>query len=157
MGRKAVQPGRRELRAFHDSARDQLAHSVVLFSDEEVALIGDCLGRVVRDRGYTCWAAAVLPEHVHLLVRRHRDKAEDMMAAFQSASRGEMIAAGRRAPTHPVWGGPGWKVFLDTEEDVRRVVRYVRENPGKAGLPDQHWPWVVEYDGWAPPKWLRGR
>jgi hypothetical protein len=113
--------------------------------------------RVVVPQRYTCWAAAVLPEYVHLLVRRHRDKAEEMTAVCQSASRGELIAAGRRGPTHPVWGGPGRKVFLNTVEEVRRVMRYIRENPGKAGRPEQPWSWVVEYDGWAPPKWLRGR
>jgi hypothetical protein len=49
-----------------------------------------------------------------------------------------------------VWGGPGWKVFLNTRADMERIVRYVRDNPVKAGRPAQAWGFVKEYDGWMP-------
>ena len=51
---------------------------------------------------------------------------------------------------HPVWGGPGWKVFLETREDLVRTVDYIDMNPRKAGLPSQVWPFVKKYDGWLP-------
>jgi hypothetical protein len=41
-------------------------------------------------------------------------------------------------------------VFLYTEDDIRRVVEYIRQNPIKAGLPIQNWGFVKEYDGWLP-------
>ena len=49
---------------------------------------------------------------------------------------------------HP-W--PGWKVFLNTRAAIERVIRYIRENPIKAQMPEQRWPFVKEYDGWMPP------
>jgi len=30
---------------------------------------------------------------------------------------------------HPIWGGPGWKVFPDHPDDIRRTIRYICGNP----------------------------
>ena len=48
----------------------------------------------------------------------------------------------------PVWGGPGWKVFLDASEEVRRTIKYVDDNPIKMRLPRQNWSFVAPYDNW---------
>jgi hypothetical protein len=76
-----------------------------------------------------------------------------MIENFQNASRTALIAAKRRAESHPVWGGPGWKVFLNTRADIERVERYIHMNTIKAGLPPQNWKFVTSYDGWMPRKW----
>jgi hypothetical protein len=73
-----------------------------------------------------------------------------MIENLQDASRASLIDAGRRACTHPVWGGPGWKVFLYTPADFVRISGYIRQNPIKAGRPPQRWGLVKEYDGWMP-------
>jgi hypothetical protein len=44
----------------------------------------------------------------------------------------------------------GWKVFLESSDDIRRVIRYIEENPIKARRPRQIWKFVTEYDGWLP-------
>jgi hypothetical protein len=49
---------------------------------------------------------------------------------------------------HPVWGGRGWKVFLDTPTDIERTIGYIEKNPVKIGQPLQNWPFVKKYDGW---------
>ena len=99
---------------------------------------------------YTCYACAIMPDRVHLLIRKHRDKAEQMIEHFQDASREAIVEAGLRDRDHPVWGGPGWKVFLETREDIERVVRYIEENPIRARRPKQTWDFVIRYDGWLP-------
>lgn len=35
------------------------------------------------------------------------------------------------------WAAHGWVVFLNAVEHIRRAIRYVEENPRKAGLPRQ--------------------
>src|SRR5207248_2312992 len=149
-GRKRIQPSSRELRRFYATARDVLRHEPLPLTDDDILLVGRTLGDVVRRRGYTCYACAVMPEHAHLLIRRHRDKSEEMLAHFQRATREAVFAAGRRPVTHPVWGGPGWKVYLSTREDLTRIEKYVRENPLKSGRPIQQWDFVKAYDGWVP-------
>lgn len=141
-GRQHPGPSRQQLQEFHASAQDVLAHPVLLLSDEEIAIVGKALGEVIEERGYTCYACAILPEHVHMLVRRHRDYAEVMLEAFQEESREALLDAGRRLRVHPVWGGPGWKVFQDSPEGMVRVERYILDNLSKAGRPPQPWPFI---------------
>jgi hypothetical protein len=38
-----------------------------------------------------------------------------------------------------------WKVFLFGDEDIRRAVRYVEDNPLKEGLTGQDWSFLVKY------------
>jgi REP element-mobilizing transposase RayT len=149
-GRKRVQPPSAEIRRFYEQARGVLKHELLTFDDEAILLIGQSLGRVIRDKGYTCYECAVMPDHVHLLMRRHRDWAEDMIEYFQQASRTDLIEAGKRPAEHPVWGGPGWRVFLDTREAMERTARYIHDNPLKAHRPEQRWDFVTPYNGWLP-------
>ena len=86
-----------------------------------------------------------------MIIRKHRHKAEDMLARLQASSHLALRTAGLRDLTHPVWGGPGWKVFLNDADDVRRTIKYVNDNPIKARLPAQEWSFVQSYDGWTPP------
>jgi len=85
---------------------------------------------------------------VHLLIRKHRDSAEQMIEAFQRASRSELVRQGHRASGHPVWATGGWKGFLDRPSSVRRTVQYIEDNPVKMGWGRQEWGFVTEYDGW---------
>ena len=73
-----------------------------------------------------------------------------MIEHFQDFSRQVLIDHGRRRDPHPVWGGPGWKVFQDSQADIRRTVKYIEDNPIKIGPPRQTWPFVKAYDGWSP-------
>jgi REP element-mobilizing transposase RayT len=149
-GRKRVQPSSAELRRFYERARDSLKHPLLTFEDKDIALIAHAFGRVLGERRYTCYACAIMPDHVHVLIRKHRDHAETMIERLQTASRDELIERGRRTSTHPVWGGPGWKVFLYTQQDVARIIGYVCDNPRKAGRAPQPRPFVRRYDGWLP-------
>src|SRR5438045_1122507 len=86
-GRKAVQPSSKEIREFHKKAHDILKHPVLTFDDDEIVLLGKAFGEVIAEKGYTCYACAIMPDHAHLLIRRHRDKAEDMIRMFQESGR----------------------------------------------------------------------
>jgi len=44
-----------------------------------------------------------------------------------------------------LWAKGGRHVFLFDHEDAWRSIKYVRENPVEAGLPKQHWNFVVDY------------
>jgi len=149
-GRRAVQPAAADLRLFYTEARTVLKHELLTFSSEAVTVLAEAFATVIAERKYTCYACAIMPDHVHALIRRHREKAEEMIAALQAKSKECVIAKGLRNDDHPVWGGPGWKVFLETREDIERIVKYIQQNPNKARLPRQEWGFVTPYDGWLP-------
>jgi REP element-mobilizing transposase RayT len=150
LGRKPVQPPGGEIAAFYREAAGLLAHPLLTLDDGDVRLVGESFAAVIRRRNYTCYACAIMPNHVHLIVRRHRDSAEQMIAEFQRASAVALVGEGRRPADHPVWGGPGWKVFLNARRDVTRTIEYVRLNPVKIGCPVQTLEFVQPYDGWLP-------
>ena len=113
-GRKKVQPAGWTIREFYrEAASGYLKHALLTFSEHDVREIGDAFRDVIEEQTYTCWACVVMPDHVHLLIRKHKHKAEEMIENFQTHSRLRLRALGSRKPNHPVWGGPGWKVFLD--------------------------------------------
>lgn len=147
-GRKKVQPASRDLRNFYAQAARQLKHPLLQFSSKETQCVVDAFAETIHDERYTCYACAILPEHVHLLIRKHKHSAEQMIERLQESSRLRLSGEGLRSSDHPVWARGGWKVFLDHPDEIRRTIRYVNKNPANARLTDQIWPFVQLYDGW---------
>jgi REP element-mobilizing transposase RayT len=148
-GRKPVQPSGREIRDFYERAAPLLRHPLLTFDDSARIEIAGAFAEEIERQAYTCWACAVMPDHVHVLIRKHKHQAEEMAESLMRASRMRLIEAGHRDKTHPVWiAGVGWKVFLDEPNDVWRTIPYIERNPVKIGLPKQAWHFVKPYDGW---------
>ncbi len=147
-GRKKVQPAASVVREFREQSRGILKHELLAFSTKDFHFIGEALAETISEHKYTCYACAVMPDHMHILIRKHKHQAEEMLDIFQQNSRLRLRNAGLRPAEHPVWGGPGWKVFQDTPTDICRTIRYIEENPVKWRLPRQEWPFVQTYDGW---------
>ena len=147
-GRKKVQPRRTELREFKREAAPRLEFAPIWFEEAERQAVGQAIGDVVQNVGYTVWACAVLKNHVHLCVRRHRDESVTIWRAFAEESRKQLCLLAEIPGDHPVWSERPYKVFLYTPEDVERVINYIEENPEKEGLPAQSWDFITAYDGW---------
>ncbi len=147
-GRKKVQPSAREIREFHEQSRSVLKHPLLDFRVADFPAVAEALAEAIGEHRYTCYACAIMPDHVHILIRKHKHLAEDMLDNLQQTSRLRLRSLALRPSDHPVWGGPGWKVFLDTPTDIRRTIEYIDENPPRWRLPRQHWPFVIGYDGW---------
>ena len=147
-GRKKVQPAGWEIRKVSERAKDALKHELLTFTEEEVETIAAAFAAQTNGRPYPCYACAIMPDHVHVLIRKHRRTAEQMIEDLQNGSRERLRELGLRAADHPVWGGPGWKVFQHTPDDIERTIRYISDNPVKMRRPRQQWEFVREYDGW---------
>jgi REP element-mobilizing transposase RayT len=149
LGRKKVQPAGTVVREFYQRAADALKFPLMTFDGGARALIGEAFAEVIENSRYTCYACAIMPDHVHILIRKHKDSAEEMMKTLKNASRLRVCAAGLRDGDHPTWtGGNGWSVFLDHPQEIRRTIPYIEQNPEKIGLPKQIWPFVKTYDNW---------
>src|SRR5437879_6398630 len=71
-GRKKIQPYSSDLRAFDDRAAPLLRFPVIEFTTEAMATIAQAFAQVIETCTYTCYACAILPDHVHLLLRKHK-------------------------------------------------------------------------------------
>jgi hypothetical protein len=72
-GRKTEQPPTEEIREFYREVEQRLEHETLWFDEGARIAIASAFARVLKERGYTCWACAVLQDHAHLLLRIHRD------------------------------------------------------------------------------------
>ena len=147
-GRKRVQPASRDIRAFYARAEQKLRFLILDLSPRDVACVAEAFAQVIATFRYTCYACAIMPDHVHLVIRKHKHLAEEMIANFQRASHLLLRERKLRDLEHPIWGGPGWKVFLDHPDEIHRTIGYVERNPLEIGLPAQAFPFVTPYDGW---------
>src|SRR5690348_1197813 len=100
-GRKRVQPPGWVLREFYSQARDRLRHELLTFTPADTLIIAEAFRRVLEERQYTCYACAIMPDHLHCLIRRHTDHGQAMIEHFQEASRQALIEAGQRPVWHP--------------------------------------------------------
>jgi REP element-mobilizing transposase RayT len=147
-GRREWQPSWTAIREFYREATPRLQFPVIRFDRSQIWEIGTSICATARNRRYTCYACAIMPDHVHLAIRKHKDTAEEMIDSFQSDSRLRFSSLGVASSDHPLWTKEGWKRFLDSPEAVRGRIQYVERNPAEAGLPRQDWPFVLPYDGW---------
>ncbi len=147
-GRKRIQPAGKDIRAFYEQAAAVLKRPLLSFTQGEFPAVADAIGNALNECKYKCYACAIMPDHLHLLIRRHRDLAEQMIESIQSLSRKRLVECGLRDEGHPTWTRGGWKVFLDHPNEVKRTIRYIDDNPKKMRLPNQQWSFVSPYDNW---------
>ena len=147
-GRKRQQPPRAELREFGRVAEPLLDCPLLWFDVAKRQALAESIEHAVRCGGYTVWACAVMRNHIHLCVRRHRDDAKTMWDKFADQTAAKLRLFANIPARHPIWSQRPYKVFLYTPADVRRVVAYIERNPAKDGLPPQSFSFITPYDGW---------
>jgi REP element-mobilizing transposase RayT len=144
-----VQPTGAEVRRFYQQAPALLRHPLLTFGENERLQIGKAFADVIETERYTCYACAIMPDHVHVLLRKHKHSAETMIESLKQGSRTQLVESRCRLVDHPTWSeGGGWKVFLDHPDEVRRTIPYIENNPLPLGEEAQSWPFVTPYDGW---------
>jgi|SRR6185437_173353 len=152
-GRKQIQPPRKELRNFYREAEPLLDFPVLWLDEAQRIAIGAGIGHVVRENNYTVWACAVCRNHMHILVRRHRDMDTVIRDKIANGGRAALLQASNIDAAHPVWSSRPYAVFLNSPAEVVSRVDYIWENPLKEGLAEQHWDFVTPYDGWPGNRW----
>ena len=153
-GRKRQQPTREELKSFCRQAEPQLDYPLLWFDDRMIRIIAESFRRVIENERYTCWACAILSDHAHLAVRRHRDRQETMIDTLKEESADPLRQLPNIANTHPIWSSRRWHKFLHTSEAVTAVIRYVEKNPIVDTGRVQQYDFVTPYRGeWSGRRW----
>jgi hypothetical protein len=147
--RKKIQPASRDIRKFYEGAAPLLKFPLLDFaSSSAMQAVAAGFADAIATFKYTCYACAILPDHVHLIIRRHKHCAEEMIEHLQLYSRLRLSAAGERTDDHPTWCRSGWKVFLDHPDEIWRTIPYVEKNPLPYRMSIQRWDFVTPYDNW---------
>ena len=118
-----------------------LMHPPMRFNPRQIESIAAGFAHVCTETGCSVLACAIMPDHVHIVIRRHPRMIESLVAHLKSRATKQLTQDGLR-PDQPIWARRGWNRFLDAA-DVAGAIRYVNNNPIKAGLQTQNWPFVT--------------
>lgn len=135
--------------------KEALLYPPVRFDGFQARAVARGFGGFVEKSGLKVWACAVMPDHVHLAVARHHYDIEQVAVKLKQAATLRLNEEGvhplrahvKPNGRHPPCFARGeWKGFLDPD-DVSPCIKYVEDNPGKAGLKSQ----VAMWDFVTPP------
>jgi REP element-mobilizing transposase RayT len=133
------------------AAKSALKFEPVRFTGSQARAIARGFAIAINESAYQVLACSILPDHVHVLVRRHDRDIGKILGHLKSRATQQLVAEGLHPFAHlaraderfpSVWADRSWKVFLDSDDDVARAIEYVRSNPLKEGLKEQHWSFV---------------
>jgi REP element-mobilizing transposase RayT len=144
----AKQPHDRRARQY---GKDALRFNLVRFTGTQARSVATGFRKAVAESQYDVLACSIMPDHVHMVVARHENAAERIIGHLKARATQQLVAD----DLHPfvelrdehgrfpsVWANSAWKVFLDSQTDIDRAIRYVRDNPLKEGKPLQKWSFV---------------
>jgi hypothetical protein len=116
--------------ALRLAAKKALQFPPVSFNGEQGRAVVHGFAEAVKKTSAVIYACSVLPEHVHMVVARHRYDIEQLVGQFK----GEATKALLRSGLHPFrnmvvageapspWARKCWKVFLDDGPTIRHAV-----------------------------------
>ena len=121
-------------------------------SPKERAIALEAL-RYWEGKKWMVYAAVVLPDHVHALVRplpRDEDNAIDLGEILQSIKGFSSWKINRdRGGKGPLWQDERYDRIVRDEAEFLEKWNYIRNNPVKSGLADnpEDYPWLYEKGG----------
>jgi len=150
----------RASRAYHKQtrrfAKEALKYPPVYLTGQQAWCVAQGFKETIRTTGCPILAACVMPDHTHLVLPRHKYSVEKLVIQLKGDATQYLKAAGchpfqnespredGRLPT--IWGRGSWNVFLSEAWQVRRKIRYTKENPVKLGFPRQVWHFVTPFE-----------
>ncbi len=132
-----------------------LVYPEVILNGHQALSIANGFDDQVAKSGYIIHACSILPCHVHMVVKRHHYRVEQVMRLLRQAGSLRLLSdnlhpfAKQRAANgrlFSIWAQDGWKVFLYTLDEIRDRIEYVENNPVREGKRLQHWRFVTPFD-----------
>jgi REP element-mobilizing transposase RayT len=142
--------------ALRKAAKKVMIYPEVVFTGHQALSVANGFGKMVRKSGYVVNACSIMPCHIHMVIMRHHYAIEQVVRLLRQAGTAKLLEDGRHPFGHlrkpngylpSAWGQDLWKIFLFTDEDILRAIKYVEENPVKEGKRPQTWRFVTPFTG----------
>ncbi len=147
-----VEDGRSRAYDAHDRtkrlvAKELLKRPPVIFTGVQARAVARGIAAYAGRSAIPIWACAIMPDHAHFVVAETGRDLDQMILQFKAAATRRMLVESIHpyqieSPRPKCFARGGWKVFLEAV-DVDHAIRYVEDNPVKAGLRTQNW-WFVK-------------
>ena len=132
------------------NAKQALFHPPVRLTGLQALAAARGIAAAVWEKQRVVRALAIMPDHIHIIMDVHSLPSEHVARHLKARATQAMNAAG----IHPLaaladstgripspWARNHWCVFVHSTE-LDRAIRYVENNPIKAGLKAQRWSFV---------------
>jgi len=133
------------------AAKQALKYAAVTFNGLQARAIANAFAEYARASDVCFHACSIMPDHVHLVVRRHARTIEQIANQLKGAATRKL----RSKEIHPLqdyatasgrppkmWARGQWSVYLNSAADIERAIQYVEDNPVREGLKPQRWTFV---------------
>lgn len=138
------------------AAKRALKYPPVIFTGLQARAVARGFGKYVEKSGLTVWACAVMPDHAHLVIARHRYDIETIGNLLKGEATKQLREENRHpfeahvkkdGTVPPCFARKWWAVFEFSEDRILSAIGYAEQNPPKAGLKSQvgMWPFVMLY------------
>jgi REP element-mobilizing transposase RayT len=127
------------------AAKRELTHPPTVFTGRQALEVGKAIADAAHENEVRVFACAVMPDHMHLVIRAGRIPPSRFVARCRSGASRRLHDAGLWPIERPIWGRGRWDIELETDADIRTRIRYVEQNPLQAGFPAQHWSFVTPF------------
>lgn len=136
-------------------AKEALKYKPVRFNGLQARCVGNGFAKAVYKAKMNVIACAILPDHVHVLVLRHKYRVETIVRLLKSAATVELQQQGLHPfqditlcdGSHPSpWGQKYRDVYLFEEWEIPGKIEYVQSNPLKERKRKQTWSFVQEFE-----------
>jgi len=142
--------------ALRRRAKQALERQPVRFNGSQARAVGRGFASTVEQFALPIWACAIMTDHAHLVIGRHELSVEEAADRLKRQATKRLLTESLhpfsgdrdqygRLPS--VWARGDWKVYLSSQAAIEQAIRYVEQNPIKAGLRAQRWSFVCPYDG----------
>lgn len=137
-------PHDREIRR---RAKEALKYPAVMLDGERALSVGNGFKSYFIAHQLPCYACAIMPEHVHLVIPQSGKSIEKIMIELKTAAVKQLLADGlhpfqeyaeRGEKLPKLWARDGRHRFLFTDADMRGRIGYVEKNPTFGGIHDRN-------------------
>ena len=141
-------------KALRDAAKRALTYPPVIFDGLQARAVARGFSRAVDRTGCVIHACSILPDHVHLVLKRHRYRMQQLVNLLKGDATRRLREEGIHPMTRQViegtplpspWARNHWMVYIDNDKHFRAAIKYVEDNPGKEGKSKQGWSFVSPY------------
>lgn len=127
-------------RTARDAGKAALLHPPMRFNSRQIQSIANGFAVACTEADFHILACAIMPDHVHVITRRHPREIEMIVGHLRSRATKQLGHDAIR-PDQPIWAKKGWNRYLDPP-DLPHAIAYVNNNLRRAGMPPQSWPFV---------------
>lgn len=136
-------------------AKQALQRPPVIFTGRQARAVTRGFGDYAQSNGRRVYACSVMPDHAHLVIERDDKPIETVATQLKARATyflnqedlhpfaGKMRSGGR-APTP--WARKCWSVFLRTNRQIQHTIKYVEQNPIRAGQKPQRYRWITDFN-----------